>query len=68
MTILMTSQVKKLAPNTQTKIVAAPISWPLKEAFSPAFTSWARIFGFIALGIGLSLIALIVYAMLFGYR
>ncbi len=27
-----------------------------------------RIFGFIALGIGLTLIALIIYAMLFGYR
>ena len=28
----------------------------------------ARIFGFIALGIGLSLLALILYAMLFSYR
>ena len=27
-----------------------------------------KIFGFIALGVGLLLIALIVYAMLFGYR
>ena len=27
-----------------------------------------RVFGFTALGIGLTLIALIVYAMLFGYR
>ena len=27
-----------------------------------------RIFGFVALGVGLSLIGLIVYTMLFGYR
>ena len=34
----------------------------------PRFERFARIFGFTALGIGLTLIALIVYAMVFGYR
>ena len=32
------------------------------------FAKTARIFGFTALGIGLTLIFLIVYSMLFGYR
>ena len=37
-----------------------PIAKPVERAF--------RIFGFFALGVGLTLIGLIVYAMLFGYR
>jgi predicted CXXCH cytochrome family protein len=37
-----------------------PFPKPAEKAF--------RIFGFVALGVGLSLIALIVYSMLFGYR
>jgi cytochrome b subunit of formate dehydrogenase len=40
----------------------------LKEAFSPAFTRWARIFGFIALAVGFLLVGLIIYAMVFAYR
>ena len=35
---------------------------------TPAFERAARIFGFTALGIGLTLIALIVYSMVFSYR
>ena len=37
-----------------------PFPKPVERSF--------KVFGFIALGIGLALIALIVYTMLFGYR
>jgi hypothetical protein len=37
-----------------------PLPRPVERGF--------RVFGFVALGIGLTIIVLIVYAMLFGYR
>jgi hypothetical protein len=40
----------------------------LVEPFPRSVEKGFRVFGFIALGVGLCLIALIVYAMLFGYR
>ena len=40
----------------------------LVDPFPQPIERLSRIFGFTALGIGLSLIVLIVYAMLFGYR
>jgi hypothetical protein len=40
----------------------------LVEAFPERFERLFKAFGFTALGIGLTLIGLIVYAMLFGYR
>ena len=40
----------------------------LVEPFPQAVERGFRVFGFVALAIGLSLIALIVYAMTFGYR
>ena len=46
----------------------AEIDAKLKDPFPKRAEKMAKTFGFIALGIGLTLIALIVYAMLFGYR
>jgi hypothetical protein len=40
----------------------------LVDAIPPATERGFKVFGFIALGVGLTLIVLIVYAMLFGYR
>jgi hypothetical protein len=40
----------------------------LVEPFPRPVERGFRVFGFVALGVGLLLIALIVYAMLFGYR
>jgi hypothetical protein len=46
----------------------AEIEERLVDAFPKRLEKAFKTFGFIALGIGLTLIALIVYAMLFGYR
>jgi len=46
----------------------AEIEAKLKDPFPQRLEKAFKTFGFIALGIGLTLIALIVYAMLFGYR
>jgi hypothetical protein len=46
----------------------AEIDAKLKDAFPKRAEKIFKTFGFIALGIGLTLIGLIVYAMLFGYR
>ena len=43
------------------------LSW-LMVGRPPGAVRGFRIFGFIALAVGLTLIALIVYAMVFGYR
>jgi hypothetical protein len=40
----------------------------LAEPASPGFVRWAKIFGFTALAIGFTLVALIIYAMLFAYQ
>ena len=46
----------------------AEIDAKLLDAFPRRLEKAFKTFGFIALGIGLTLIALIVHAMLFGYR
>ncbi len=45
-----------------------PDTWRVTGPASPHLETVAKVVGFTALGIGLSLIGLIVYAMLFGYR
>jgi hypothetical protein len=46
----------------------AEVEARLKDPFPRRLEKTFKTFGFIALGTGLTLIALIVYAMLFGYR
>jgi len=52
--------VEKYGEDGLEKILVAPMQKNVEKSF--------RIFGFIALAIGISLIFLIIYAMLFGYR
>jgi hypothetical protein len=40
----------------------------MRPGMSPQRLAWIRVFGFCALVVGLSLVGLIIYAMLFGYR
>ena len=63
------AQVRQAATSTRSLVADGELEKHLVEPFPNARrTRGSRIFGFTALAIGLTLIALIVYAMLFGYR
>jgi predicted CXXCH cytochrome family protein len=62
-------ELKYDKPAEYEKLVASgELEQHLVEPFPRSVEKGFRVFGFIALGVGLCLIGLIVYAMLFGYR
>jgi cytochrome b subunit of formate dehydrogenase len=63
------AELKYDKPEEYERLVAAgALERYLVDPFPKPIERGFKIFGFLALGIGLTLIALIVYAMLFGYR
>ncbi len=62
-------ELKRDKPAEYARLVASgDLESHLVEPHTPRFELFARIFGYLALGTGLVLIALIVFAMLVGYR